>query len=264
MSDDVLNPLGGGMPGNVEEQLAATKQAAAQQIAAQVGASNTTKPAARRRLSTDELYEMIRPRKNVTPGTPASVITPNPIENNMDEGMAYSAYREDANSPGTQVFSGVKTRATNNPYNYDIGGRVYPGAHVYAENPLYTGEESTFYLKRKFSPVKPYKLTAATGDVVEVDTANKKKAAYLAVGMTQPADPIDWFGYNRVLPRPREGFFHSAMRGAVNATPGLIVGAAGELAQLEIDIASLFTGDDASNFWANIRKEAVKLSLIHI
>lgn len=260
MSDDVLNPIGGNMPGNVEEQLAATQQATEQQIAAKTAAANVDKPAARRRLSTDELYEMIRPKKTVTPGTPASVITPNPIENNMDEGMAYSAYRQDANTPGTQVFSGVRTRATNNPYNYDIGGRVYPGAGVYAENPLYTGEESTFYLKRKFDPVKPYKLTAATGDVVEVDTANKKKAAYLAVGMTQPGEPIDWFGYNRILPRPHEGFFHGAMRGAVNAMPGLLVGAAGELAQLEIDVASLFTGEDAANFWANVRKEAVKVT----
>lgn len=260
MSDNTINPLSGAMPGNVEESLETKKQESQQQIAATVSSPNVSQQGQRRRLSTEELYEMIRPRKTTTAGTPGSIITPAQRENNMDAGLPYSAYRDDANSPATQVFSGVKTHFTNNPADYDIGGRVPAGASIYAENPLYTGEESTFYLKRKFSPVKPYKLVAPTGDVVEVDTPNKKKAMYLAVGMTQPGEKIDWFGYNRVLPTPKEGAAHAVVRGAVNAIPGLIVGSAGLLAQAEIDIASLFTGDDAANFWARIRKEATRVT----
>lgn len=253
MEDDVMNPLSGAMPGNVEEQLKSTTEATQAKIAG-VKAVRTQKDPTQRK-TTEELYEMIRPKKNVTKGTAASIIHPQPVYSNGDEGVAYSSYRDDAMSPATEVRSGIKTTATSDMSKYDIGGRVAPGMQIYAENPLYDGEESTFYLKRKFAPVKPYPLTLPTGDTVEVDTANKKKAAYLAITMTQPDSDIDWFGYDRVLSPVHENFWHGVARGVVNAVPGLIVGSAAYLRQAGLDIWSLFS-DESPEYWANVRKMA--------
>lgn len=187
-------------------------------------------------LSIDEMYSRIAPA-SVDPDT-AKMVVPNA---RLDGGFGgtgtpYGAYRDDAMSPATQNRSAANV--TSNPNDIYIGGRVPMGSNV---NAAFTGEEDTFYLKKKFEPVKPYPLTYPNGRTMEVDTANMDKAAWLYYGLMEPANPVDFFGYYKMPNTPKkEGFVHGFARGAVNFLPGLITSVAGFGAQTFNDIEELF------------------------
>ena len=195
--------------------------------------------APRQPASIDQLYSMIA-GPNVDPAT-GKVHVPNARVDELGgkgEGVLYGATRSDAMSPATQNLKGAVV--TNNPNDIYIGGRVPKGANV---NAVFTGEEDTFYLKKKFDPVKPYPLTYPNGRTMDVDTANMDKAAWLYYSLMEPARPIDFFGYYRMPTAPKhEGFIHGLARGATNFVPSLLLSTAGFTAQFYHDTRELLDG----------------------
>lgn len=210
----------------------------------------------RQPASVNELYSMIAPAEQNAAG---KTVVMNPrIDPNTGAQIVgdYGAYRENAMSPSTQNRNAAIV--TNNPNDIYIGGRVPMGSRV---NAAYTGEDDTFYLQKKFEPVKPYPLTYPNGRTMEVDTANMDKAAWLYYSMMEPANPIDFFGYYKMPTAPKhEGFVHGFARGATNFIPSILLSTAGFTAQAERDLGELFTSVFGAKETAAYHNAASKLA----
>lgn len=234
---------------NVNEKIKNTVSASLAMPAKKVSAP-------RQPASVNELYSMIAPAEQNAAGK--SVVMNPRIDPNTGEQIVgnYGAYREDAMSPSTQNRNAAIV--TNNPNDIYIGGRVPMGSRV---NATYTGEDDTFYLQKKFEPVKPYPLTYPNGRTMEVDTANMDKAAWLYYSMMEPENPIDFFGYYKMPTAPKhEGFVHGFARGATNFIPNILLSTAGFVAQSEYDLGELFANLFGAKETAAYHNAASKLA----
>jgi hypothetical protein len=151
---------------------------------------------------------------NVTNGSPAQTITP---PSNKDESFDYAGYGErEQEKTKTEGSSTVLEGRDDSKFAvpYSAGGS-YPGSNLYGAD--IHPDDTIVGLKNKFTPVEPYDLQIGNMSG-KVDTLNLKKAfAELAYLHTpRGIDMGFWYGYDREIEEPKENFFVSAGRSALN------------------------------------------------
>lgn len=130
----------------------------------------------------------------------------------------YGAVRDDFLSPATQ--GDLNAVLTDDPADVHTGGIVSPGRRIYGDLPE---EDSAFYIKQKFDEVEPYPLVMPDGKEYMTNTSNLRKAEWQYWANIVEAPSLNWAGYYNLGEKPSEPWVQTAVRGAINLFPMLLV-----------------------------------------